>query len=303
MIEVPTCLVLGAGASAHLGFPLGLALKDLMIHELRSETFKETSLVKLGIPPDVIASTDHVTFCRQLGFGGWSSPDAFLEKHPEHSRLGKHLISSLLRGHEQENHLMTEQRGWYSTLLKAITAESLEAFRQNRLSVITFNYDRSIDCLIHRFVQYRYGLDAADAWSSASDVIPIVHLHGTLGPYPGVPYGTREGSTESSADAIKIIYEVHDNRPEFEDARQILEVSERIIAVGFAFAKQNVQRLGFFHGDAISRRTVRLINGYLGSPGVDSEFLKWIDQWGFKREHLIDGDANVAFLRQNPFQQ
>jgi hypothetical protein len=303
MIDVPTCLLLGAGASAHLEFPLGLALKDRMVHELQSEIFKENTAVNLGIPPDVLASTDHVTFCRQLGFGGWTSPDAFLEKHPEHSRLGKHLIASLLRGHERENLLMTERRGWYSKLINAITADTPEAFRQNRLSVITYNYDRSVDCLIHRFAQHRFGLDSAVAWRLVSDVIPIVHLHGTLGPYPEVPYGTHEQSTETAANAIKIIYEVQDNLPEFQVANRCLEASERIIAVGFAFATQNVERLGFFSGDAISRRIVRLINGYIGSPGVDSEFLKWIEQWGFKREHLVDGDANTAFARQNPFRQ
>jgi hypothetical protein len=301
MIEEPTCLILGAGASAHLGFPLGVALKDRMVAELQSEHFADSGASNLGIPSNIICNTDHALMCQQLGFGGWRSPDAFLEKHPEHRTLGKHLIASMLRVHENENALMTERRGWYTQLVDALLAESIDDFRRNQLSIITYNYDRSVDCVIHRLVQHRYGLDSDSAWQLVCDVIPIIHVHGTLGPYPSVPYGLHGRSTEKAADAIKIVSEVQDDTPEFRAATRCLQRANRIIIVGFAFAMQNVERLGFFDDDSIGSRRVMIINGWIGAPPVDAEFVKWIGGWGFKKEHLIDGDANTAFSRYNPF--
>ena len=96
--------------------------------------------------------------------------------------------------------------------------------------------------------------DAADLVRS----IPLVHVHGSLGSYPEVPYQT-EASPEdllSISQRIKVVSEVADTddggfaSPEFDEANRLLEEAERIFFLGFGFHTDNVRRFNYFSPDA-----------------------------------------------------
>ncbi|MEZ6092618.1 MAG: hypothetical protein R3C03_00040 [Pirellulaceae bacterium] len=102
------------------------------------------------------------------------------------------------------------RRGWYNQLIGALFAGDTAGVPKNKLSIVTYNYDRSVDFVIHQFVQQRYGLDTREAWQYVTETVPIVHVHGTLGIYPDIPYGDRSQNS-TIVDAIKIISEVEDD--------------------------------------------------------------------------------------------
>jgi hypothetical protein len=54
------------------------------------------------------------------------------------------------------------------------------AFEDNKLSVITFNNDRSLEAFLFLSLQNLYGFDVKTALERL-DKIPIVHLYGSLG--------------------------------------------------------------------------------------------------------------------------
>lgn len=295
-----TCLLLGAGASAHLDFPLGRALKDAIVSELQKPDFRTKGAERLNIPQSVIEKSQPEELRDDLGFGGWKSPDAFLEQHPEHLELGKHLIASQLRSREDGNKLMLESRGWYNSILEFLTADSIDNIESQGLSIITFNYDRSVDHLIHRFFQRRYKMDVAHAWQLVTEKVPIIHLHGSLGDYPAIGYGDNTSDTQDAAKAIKIISEVENNEPAFSAAQQVLENAERIFIVGFGFAKQNMDRLNFFSEDTVKDRQVKFICGHSQGTVADKKLYDWISQWGLSDKNRLNGHAAYVFRKSDP---
>jgi len=140
-----TCLLLGAGASHHLGFPLGEELKTGMLDSLWGQ-----------LQPNPPASLSFLNqwhsslqlFHDRLAFGNWASPDAFLEKHAEHMNAGKALICHLLAQREDIQRV-AHGNGWYRHLVKSIHVDDARHFKGNSLSIVTFNYDRSLDFALH----------------------------------------------------------------------------------------------------------------------------------------------------------
>ena len=114
------------------------------------------------------------------------------------------------------------------------------AFADTELRVITFNYDRSFEVFLHERAKGRFRLsddDAADLVRS----IPLVHVHGSLGSYPEVPYQAEASPEEllSISQQIKVVSEVADAddggfaSPEFGAANRLLEEAERVFFLGF----------------------------------------------------------------------
>ena len=72
------------------------------------------------------------------------SVDAFLEHRPEYLQIGKLSIALCIMAHEHEKKLFNAQRNWYDYLRIKLNS-SFDEFGDNKLSIITFNYDRSIE--------------------------------------------------------------------------------------------------------------------------------------------------------------
>jgi hypothetical protein len=145
VITEPTVLILGAGASYPYGFPTAKQLK--------------ASICEAFANPDTTACRllgDNSDFNRDAIFGfreafyrsGLPSVDAFLEKRADLLPIGKLAIAYGLIPFEDENMLyqLTPGRGghWYEYLSEKLNT-SFEDFGANSLSIITFNYDRSLE--------------------------------------------------------------------------------------------------------------------------------------------------------------
>ena len=143
MITRPTVLILGAGASMPFGFPSGLELIDRICERARGSDQQIIDVLDiLNIKGDILGA-----FSNELRLAAPSSIDEFLENRQDYLEIGKALIAVVIAESEDSLKLLGRQhpeRHWYRYLLSKLRG-SLSEFSQNQLSVITFNYDRSLE--------------------------------------------------------------------------------------------------------------------------------------------------------------
>jgi hypothetical protein len=248
VIKIPTTLILGAGASAHLGFPLGYKLVQLMcargVGKTQSQITKR--LVRAGVLP-----ADAAQFEYELSRSGRLSVDAFLEHRRGLIPIGKTAIAAALIEHEDEQtlHAKPDTPNWYDLLWHA-TRASFQDWGNNQLSIITFNYDRSLEHYLLCALSASFGKSRAEAAEQLKK-IPILHVHGSMGELPifdpnGREYspGIDNASIHRAAAGIRIVCEPGDQDSCFTDARKILRGSQRIHFLGFGYDPTNIDRLG-----------------------------------------------------------
>ena len=131
-------------------------------------------------------------------------------------------------------------------------------WERNQLSIITFNYDRSFEHYFTELIMNRSDVPRPVAFKILGH-LKIVHVHGILGPYPQSPtddeiqYGAplTARCVADAAQGIKVVQEVEDTLPAFDDAFSLLSKAHRIYFLGFGFNKDNIRRLRFFNDRAI----------------------------------------------------
>ena len=182
MIKKPITLVLGAGASQPYGFPTGLELMQEVLNDIkpnvRSDLFK--TLRDFDISEDKIDS-----FYRCLFGSGLPSVDAVLEHHPTFERVGKMAIVLKLSEYEVEDNLFELERigiCWYQYLWNGLNAP-LEEFDKQELSIITFNYDKSLEHYLYTKMKKLHFNQPEEVCAEKIKSIPIIHVHGQLGDY------------------------------------------------------------------------------------------------------------------------
>jgi len=259
MINRRTVLILGAGASKPYGFPTGVELKNEILQRNKSAILA-SAYERQGTPNynpfwrhilDLYGKERFSEFFEALRKSGKYSVDAFIEHRPIFTDLGKALIATELIKYEDERNLFQRDGGWYQYLYNRMNAR-LNEFSNNRVSVITFNYDRSLEQCFLTYIQNDYDLSRKDAAQVLSS-IPIVHLHGKLGELPEFSSSgyrryeskTTEEAVDICTDKIKIIHEdKFEGDEEFNRAHELITEAEVIWFLGFGFDNTNLARLG-----------------------------------------------------------
>jgi hypothetical protein len=116
-----------------------------------------------------------------LSRSGHYSIDAFLETVPEDMKLGKYLIALCLKQLESVDRLFPpNDSGWYQYLLSSLLGSSVSPFSGNQLTIVTYNYDRSLEAyLYHALIAAVFGMTDVEATEELAR-IPILHVHGIL---------------------------------------------------------------------------------------------------------------------------
>jgi hypothetical protein len=254
MIEKRTVLVLGAGASKPYGFPTGEELlKEIVYVEQDSATPVGNALQQCGFRDLHIRE-----FVYEMNRSGRKSVDAFLEHRAEFEIIGKTAMIAALVPKENPPKLFdrSNDEHWYQYLFQQM-GSSFEEFCNSRLSVITYNYDRSLESLLLNALE-SYFKKKRDECIAVLNKMPIIHLHGQLGTLlTDVNDGTHRRYEnrvdplffERCIPQIKIVHEVNDkDNPEFKRANQLLVNAERICFLGFGYDKINLRRLAGRHG-------------------------------------------------------
>ena len=258
MFKKPTVLIIGAGASAPFDFPTGQQLKDDVCNLGRAGLL---SLTHNKIGPDEAKS-----LLKLLESSMDLSIDQAVEPYPHLHAVAKRVMAAVLLRCE---HKFRKARAgqyphhWIRFLFSKMheLARTPEDFCHQRVSFVTFNYDRILEWRFEKAFAAAYPNVRKRSWALLQ---PVVHVHGSLGalsthggilPTEVVPFGPSEtpdpapleNAIEKAETNIKIVHEAHPNTDEFRRARQLLSESKQVIFVGFGFGKDNVERLDLVH--------------------------------------------------------
>jgi len=117
------------------------------------------------------------------------SIDLFLTIHREHSEIGKKAIYLNILESEIESKDRERVKDWYTTLfgqmISGIThPDKIEQFNDNNITIITFNYDRSLENYLYdAFMNYNNSKAEADKISILKK-LEIHHVYGKLADLP-----------------------------------------------------------------------------------------------------------------------
>lgn len=262
-------------------FPSGEKLKtnviDALAHSSDGSLFNH--LEKMNVSPE----TMHY-FKTELEKDKQRSVDAFLETRAPTDGgqrmefIGKLAMAGILLPIEHaQDFSKYGQCGedWYSYLYGKMIRPNKEAFAWNRLSIITFNYDRSLEKFFMVALSGSYGISDEEAAGLLS-AIPIIHVHGQLGRLPEralilqvppaadaeqseLPYGSQLSSDvlHAAAKNIEVIHTQAAPSKAFTAARKAIDNANKIVFLGFAYHDENLKRLGMFPFDNTNGKLIQ----------------------------------------------
>jgi hypothetical protein len=127
--------------------------------------------------------------------------------------------------------------------------KSLEDLSRIPLSIVTFNYDRSLEYFLMTALRNSLGANE-DETAQALAEIPIVHVYGQLGrPHFWDPDGREYNPNRTSAiiqkcaDHVTILREQDRTTPEFEKAQTLILQAALVCFLGFGYHPVNLERL------------------------------------------------------------
>lgn len=298
MITIPTTLILGAGSNQHLGYPVGKEFINSICERISAKNYSDE--IKSEFTPEEIK-----LFYLHLSRSLPTSIDAFLEQNDEFLNIGKYFIVECLKQFENPIRLFSPSNaGWYELLFNVLSTPSIEKISNNKLSIITFNYDRSLEFFLHQVIKYTKKVSDVEALDILKH-LTIIHPHGVLGDFPNVPYYhvIEEISLSELSENINIISEVKDSgkdfcSKEFQDSYSCLKNSERIYFLGFGFHEDNIRRFNFFTKETISDRKV-----FSTTIGIMARFredlLKRLEPYGFTKDNFPRSQRDCKALLEN----
>lgn len=253
-----TVLVLGAGASADYGFPLGRGLRDLVCKLLEENP---GPVLEQGFSAEEVMSFSHA-----LSRSGYTSVDWFLEKHVEFLEIGRASIAAALIPFEEQARLFpyrAPSTHWYEVFFnKMWSGEDCSLVDGNHITVLTFNYDRSLEFYLSKVAATRSGLTSEATLlriegphrTVVAQGPTIIHLHGQLGalqgpdPRPYMPDLNAE-MVAKAAQGLQLLTEANPDSQEFQMGRSAIDECERLYFLGFGFHPLSVQRLADLSND------------------------------------------------------
>lgn len=269
MILSDTVFVLGAGASMPYGFPSGAELGQLVSNSIEQDPNGQLPMVLRSnrINGDLLQA-----FPKAFRGSTRESLDQFLDTPRGHDFLGlaKMAMVLVLAEREKEKRLIDAKNGdWMGYLFNRILGSDPDAFRKNRLKVITFNFDRSFERRMFLAVQGNYSLTGEQSAELCFESMPVLHIHGDLGQPSWAP--SRAGVIEARrgyepfseqvldadlqmfADRIKVIHEEIAGDT-VAQAREWVREAHRVCFIGFGYHNTSLKRLGVSELFSLARR-------------------------------------------------
>ena len=283
-----TLLIVGAGASAELDFPIGDTLKDNIRScakvnwngvELTGDReycriVEDLARTKYGGRLEaILAALKHVH--ENLVLSG--SIDQFLSSHQKDEnvvRLAKLAIAYEIAKAEQKSHLNeniqrtahTEFVHLKDTYLPRLWArlqngqpiDEWEGFFEN-LKIITFNYDRVLEQFFALALKRFCKVGASQATTFAAN-LPILHVYGHLGSLEPTSrqYCAYAPDLRAMVDASERILTFSETVEENvkEEIRNYVNWADRIISLGFSYANVNMALFPLPRGNKMRGREV-----------------------------------------------
>lgn len=254
MIKENTVFILGAGASKPYGYPTGEQLR----HDIYSSfPNKLNHLVTGGVVfsdnnPDIVS--DSLTFAQTFKNSGIKSIDRFVAINNELSDLGKMAITMCILEIEQKSSFRDGlEDNWYYYLYNRMidgctNSDSYELFGDNKVTFITFNYDRSLEHYLFEHLKNLFYKVSKEEIVKQLQRIPIYHVYGRVGDLPWQGGDKRYGFKYSYEnvcnikDRIKIIFDR--TGPEIDSIKSAIESAKQVFFLGFGYDETNMKAIG-----------------------------------------------------------
>lgn len=259
MIKDETVLILGAGASCHLGYPLGNDLWKIIVKHLspikdtmkipKKESIEENErrknrdlLIEAGF-----SEKDINAFYNNLDNYGPITLDEFLENNSRYRGLAKLAIAQVLIPYEDED-VFIKQQDWYQKLFEKMkpAVDKVDKFHENNVTFMSFNYDRSLE----QYLFHKLNLSQIGKKSECEEVmkkLKFIHIYGKLG---DLPWQSREGraykktyNKDELLQASKGIMTAHEQPQNLEIFENVFRSAKRILFLGFGFDRFNLDKL------------------------------------------------------------
>lgn len=250
MFTRQTVFILGAGCSMPYGFPSG----EELMHELVGKTLSKPT-------PEIFnhagfKNEEVVQFGHDLDQSDPPSIDAFLRYRPNFLEIGKLAIAMHLAGLEVDDSLARLSRWgreyapgkvpWYHYLWREMVVVKGH-FGENKVSFVTFNYDRSLERYFFLRLRALHGYNNNEVLEELSG-IRFVHIHGSLGDekFTEFPYNKPKHSYDDLiqiSKRLKIIREDPAGNPNFTAATELLQRAQCICFLGYGFHDLNNESL------------------------------------------------------------
>jgi len=254
MIKLETVLILGAGASSDFGFPTGRKLVRRIIASFR-DSARSTYQILAKITGELKAE-EAIKFAHILELADPPSVDIWLEENPEYVEIGKITIAMTLLDCEKNSNLKPKNN-WYQLLFDRLHS-SFDTFQNNKLAIVTFNYDRSLEQYFFERFKNTYTAKNEGECKEKLSQLQILHVYGSLGrlswqlddpenPIPQVPYGVElsKGMFITAANSIEIMSETSSGvSARFQKFRDLMKNCKALYFLGFGYHEVNMQRLG-----------------------------------------------------------
>ena len=265
MIDIDTVFILGAGASKPYGYPTGDGLRKYICSNFTnrfSDIFRRTTLS--GLKATWASKADQLA--RIFNKSSTPSIDLFLTRNSRFSDVGKLAIILSIFDAERASKFREESKmpnhDWYTYLFHRmsktlIDPESYKKFSNNKVTFITFNYDRSLEqffyeSLVNSFSSARdneiveetkkipifhvYGKITDLQWESKSDTA-IEYLSADEDPYRRFGFDF----LQTIKSNIRLIHERNNN--DCSAIHDKLSSAKRIFFLGFGYASENFDAL------------------------------------------------------------
>lgn len=262
-----TVFVVGAGASFDLGLPIGSGLKEKISDALNFDENQGQPIGdKLLFQPIAQNNLFEAAEAIQEGLSQSLSIDNFIHNHRANDKIvscGKLCIVREILKSESESWLnfkfrrsvfhdsVRSHETWHNSLVKRITEDCTIDNLKDRLrstAFVVFNYDRCLEEYLFHSLKNIYRLTDEEAAGFVNDM-DIYHPYGIAGYLPwqnksegrSIDFGgdPSESQLQKISNEIKTFTE-ENSGDEIRDIRYLLKSSDRIVFLGFAFAKQNL---------------------------------------------------------------
>lgn len=281
MFRAKTLLVIGAGASVEVGLPIGTELLKQIVQlthfsfdfrTLKSGDHAILEALKLVLNEgrEVDKLNEHLRAARQLGESAKQalSIDNVIDalEDPKIELVGKMgIVRAILKAEASsptfktpdnypQNLDMSKFEGtWYGSLTKLLT-ENVRKSEIERIfdnfEIVNFNYDRCLEHYLPFSLASYYGV-APDDIRAIMPSLAIHRPYGIAGRLPwqqgnGPSVGFGQGNSQQLADVaqqVRTFTERIEEETELEAMKAAVASADRIIFLGFAFHRQNVELL------------------------------------------------------------
>jgi hypothetical protein len=259
MITKNTVFILGAGASVPYGYPSGKELRWNICKNFVSR------IIGLGniIPHHPESEVQDILkkarpFCDTFLKSSTSSIDLFLNRNRHFSEIGKMaIVGSILEAEKNSafrEHMLDDfkSQDWYSFLFEKMTEDLIEAgsykdFGGNKVTFITFNYDRSLEHFLYESLSNAFSSAQEDEIKSQLRWINIFHVYGVIDKFPWQGGGTKYKddysltSINTMKNNIKLIHERIDL--DHREMERAMRNASRFYFLGFGYAEENLDIL------------------------------------------------------------